>query len=289
MVPVEYKDQAPLSPLGYHRKLAQALQLDALTLVRRLHMLDLCCLVVWLARRQCPPPLPAGPRGSPRVYAEESVLPLALLCTLWRLSYQEVHDWLGARPALAWACGLPSGANVRARVPSKAQQSKRLHAAGAPARETLFVLMMRGGPWMGLSRARYLIVDGPPCWPGGGLTPTRQSAMPPCIISSLLRVHCLHILHCRGTGLSLFFRLSPANVHDIPFARLLLELATRLLRSRLRRIRQEVDYWGLKLIAWIHTVLGHEQSSCGIPRARNAARACRRPGHCPGGVASWTL
>lgn len=34
---------------------------------------------------------------------------LALLRTLWRLSYQEAHDWLCAWPALARACGLPQG------------------------------------------------------------------------------------------------------------------------------------------------------------------------------------
>jgi hypothetical protein len=32
---------------------------------------------------------------------------LALLRTLWRLCYREVHDWLVAWPALALACRLP--------------------------------------------------------------------------------------------------------------------------------------------------------------------------------------
>jgi hypothetical protein len=38
---------------------------------------------------------------------------VALLRTLWRLSYQEIHDWLCAWPALALACGLPLGADGR--------------------------------------------------------------------------------------------------------------------------------------------------------------------------------
>jgi hypothetical protein len=83
------------------------------------------------------------------VYAEESLLLLALLRTLWRLSYQEVHDWMCAWPELALACGLPRGADGRPRVPSKAQQSKRLRAAGAPPSELLFVLLVRAGLWMG--------------------------------------------------------------------------------------------------------------------------------------------
>ena len=124
--------------------MATALHLDALTLVTRLQLLALCQLAVQLAQRQCPPP-PAGPGGAPRIYSEESLLLLALLRTVWRLSYQEVHDWLCAWPALARAWGLPPGGDGRPRVPSKAQQSKRLRAAGAPGSEMLFVLLVRAG------------------------------------------------------------------------------------------------------------------------------------------------
>ena len=67
---------------------------------------------------------------------------LALLRTLWRLSYQEVHDWLVAWPALALACGFLLGPDGRVRMPSEAQQSKRLRAAGAPSSEMLFVLLV---------------------------------------------------------------------------------------------------------------------------------------------------
>jgi transposase len=58
------------------------------------------------------------------------------------------------------------------------------------------------------------------------------------------------------TGLPLLFRLSPANVHDAPFARPLLDLAVRLLAIRPHVIRLDAGYWGLQLIAWIHTTLG---------------------------------
>src|SRR5262249_58726705 len=147
---------------SYHRTLGRALHLDALTVVTRLRLLSVCRLAVLLAERQCPPPLPAGRGGAPRIYSEESLLLLALLRALWRLSYQETHDWLRAWPALALACGLPRGADGQPRVPSKAQQSKRLRAAGAPASEMLFVLLLRAGLWMGLTRARDLIIDSAP-------------------------------------------------------------------------------------------------------------------------------
>src|SRR5713101_7856632 len=162
MAPTVCADPAPIPPPSSHRTMATALHLDALTLVTRLHLLEVCRVAVQLAQQQCPPPLPAGAGGAPRVYTEASLLLLALLRTLWRLSYQEVYDWLCAWPALALACGLPPGPEGRPRVPSKAQQSKRLRAAGAPPSEMLFVLLVRAGLWMGLTRARDLIIDSAP-------------------------------------------------------------------------------------------------------------------------------
>jgi hypothetical protein len=72
----------------------------------------------------------------------------------------------------------------------------------------------------------------------------------------LLLGYRVHTLLCRGTRLPLLCRLSTARVHDAPFARPLLELAIRLLGIRPRVIRLDAGYWGLKLIAWIHTALG---------------------------------
>jgi len=92
MAPALCTNPAPVPPPSYQRTTATALHLDALTLVTRLHLLEMCRVAVQLAQQQCPPPLPAGPGGAPRLDAEESLLLLALLRTLWRLSYQEVHD-----------------------------------------------------------------------------------------------------------------------------------------------------------------------------------------------------
>jgi hypothetical protein len=58
---------APVPPPSYHRTVATALQLDALTLVARLELLTRCRLAVRMAQQQCPPPLPIGPGGAPRI------------------------------------------------------------------------------------------------------------------------------------------------------------------------------------------------------------------------------
>src|SRR5437868_14741150 len=109
MMPTVVKEQAPVPPPSYQRaqaRLSRALQIDALTLVRTLHLLTLCRLAVRLAHRRCPPPLRAGPGGAPRTYQEAALLLIALLRTLWRLSHQHLHAWLVPWPALALACGL---------------------------------------------------------------------------------------------------------------------------------------------------------------------------------------
>ena len=69
MMPPVVSHEAPVPPPAYHRaqaRLGPALHIDALTLVRTLHLLTLCRLAVRLAHRRCPPPLPSGPGGAPR-------------------------------------------------------------------------------------------------------------------------------------------------------------------------------------------------------------------------------
>jgi transposase len=50
--------------------------------------------------------------------------------------------------------------------------------------------------------------------------------------------------------------VAPANGHDAPFAQPLLATAVRLYRLRPRVVCLDAGYWGLRLIAWIHTTLG---------------------------------
>src|SRR2546426_11221936 len=161
MMPTVVKEQAPVPPPSFQRaqtRRGPALHIDALTLVTTLHLLTLCRLAVRLAHRRCPPPLPAGPGGVPRTYSEESLLLISLLRTLWRLSYQDMHDWLQSWPALALACGLPLSEQGQPRIPSKSQQCKRRHAAGAPLHESLFIVAVLHALRSRLIVARDLII-----------------------------------------------------------------------------------------------------------------------------------
>jgi transposase len=222
-----------------------------------LHLLALCRLAVRAAHRRCPPPLPAGPGGAPRVYAEESLLLIALLRTLWRLSYQDMHDWLVAWPALAEACGLPRDRRGHLRVPSASQQWKRAAAAGAPPFEMLFVLTVREALRARLVGARDLIIDSAPILAWRRRDPDAASGHAPAHHPTpYLRGYRAHTLLCRGSGLPLFYIVAPANYHDAPFARPLLTWALRLYALRPRVVRLDAGYWGPTLIQWIHATLG---------------------------------
>jgi hypothetical protein len=91
---------------------------------------------------------------------------------------------------------------------------------------------------MGVTRARDLIIDSAPILAWRRADPDAAFDHAPAHHPRpLLRGYRLHTLLCRGTGLPVLFLLSPANVHDAPFARPLLEHAVRLFQISPRRIR----------------------------------------------------
>ena len=217
------KEQAPVAPPSFQReqaRLSRALHIDALTLVTTLHLLALCRLAVRLAHRRCPPPLPAGKGGRPRSYSEESLLLISLLRTLWRLSYQDMHDWLTSWPALALACGLPLDKEGRPLIVSPSQHCKRRHAAGAPPHESLFVLVVLQALRRRLIGARDLIIDSAPILAWRRRDPDAAFGHAPAHHPrSLLRGFRVHTLICRGSGLPLFFLLSPGFRSRCPFCK----------------------------------------------------------------------
>jgi hypothetical protein len=87
---------------------------------------------------------------------------LALLRTLWRLSYQDMRDWLHNWHPLALACGLLLDAIGTPRIPSSSQQWKRGHRDGVLGPEALFCLTVQTAIRRRLIVARDLIIDSAP-------------------------------------------------------------------------------------------------------------------------------
>ena len=177
------------------------------------------------------------------------------------MSYQDLHDWLVAWPALAFACGLPADAEGHAWVPSASQQCRRGAKAGAPACESPLVVAVRLAHHWRLITGHDLIIDSAPllacilAWRRRDPDASVGHA-PHYHPRPLLLGYRVHTLLCRGSGLPLLFFLAPANGHDAPFAQPLLVWAVRLYGLRPRIVRLDAGYWGLRLVAWIHTTLG---------------------------------
>jgi hypothetical protein len=173
------------------------------------------------------------------------LLLIALLRTLWRLSYQDMHDWLRDWPALALVCGLPLGKDGRPRILSPSQQCKRGNRAGAPLPEALFVLTVLTALHSRLISARDLIIDSVPILAWRRTDPDAAVGHAPAQHPRpLLRGYRVHTLLCRRSGLPLFFLLSAANVHDAPFAKPLLAWAVQVYHIHPRVIRLDAAYWG---------------------------------------------
>ena len=278
MMPIFMKEGAPIPPPAYQRvqaRLGPALHIDALTLVTTLHLLTLRRLAVRLAHDRCPPPLPADAGGAPRTYSEESLLLISLLRTLWRLSYQDMHDWLKSWPVLALAGGLLLDTEGRPRVPSKSQQWKRRQTGGAPLHESLFVLTVLKAIRRRLIGARDLIIDSAPILAWRRRDPDAAFGHAPAQHPrSLLLGYRVHTLLCRGSGLPIFFLLLPAHAHDAPFAQPLLARA-----KHLYQIHPHVIRWILPIGAYASSCgstrpLEPLPSFLGIPNARKTAPAC---------------
>ena len=118
--------------------------------------------------------------------------------------------------------------------------------AGAPLFESLFLISVLFAIRCRLIRARDLVIDSAPILAWRRADPDAAYGHAPAHHPRpLVRGFRVHTLICRGSGLPLQFLVSPANIHDSPFARPLLELAVSLYHIRPRIIRLDAASVGI--------------------------------------------
>src|SRR5215467_15246364 len=124
--------------------------------------------------------------------------------------------WPG--PHWLWPVGYPSmrkGAHWCPRVPSASQHCRRSMHAGAPACESLLVVLVRLARYQRLIGGRDLIVDSAPVLAWRRADPDAAVGHAPHHHARpLLRGYRVHTLLCRASGLPVLFWLAPANYHD---------------------------------------------------------------------------
>ncbi len=238
-------------PPPRRRRKDQALQLNAVQVIRVLGLLPLALSVVAfaaLSRRRLPPP--DHRRGRPLVYSDASVLLIALLARLWKLSSREVCLWLSQWPALATACGLPAH-----RVIAPSHFTRRIKKLGAYPFWLLYLALVWRGLRAGLLTGRDVVLDSTllAAWSKGD--PDAAWSFPSSFHGYVFG-YKVHVLLDRAARLPLFFLLSPANKNDLPFAYPLLWFGRFVLALPIHVVRADGAYWGKALVHFIVTVLG---------------------------------
>jgi hypothetical protein len=225
------------------------LSLNALQVIELLGLLPLAASVVafgLLSHRRLPKR--TAKMGRPRTYSDASVLLMALVGRVWRMSYPEVCLWLANWPALAAACGSPAG-----RVIHSAHLSRRVRQLGTYPIWLLYLYLVWRAIRVGLVRGRDVVIDSTLLSAWTHLDVAAAWSYP----SSKGRVfgYKVHTLLDRQARLPIFFLLSSANRNDLPFAYLPLWVGRFVLRLPIHVVRADGAYWGLGLVRFIVTII----------------------------------
>ena len=225
------------------------LSLNAVQVIELLGLLPLAVSVVafsLLSQRRLPKR--TAKLGRPRIYSDASILLMALISRIWKLSYPEVCLWLVNWPTLASACGLPTG-----RVIHSAHLSRRVRKLGAYPIWLLYLYLVWRAIQVGLIRGRDVVIDSTLLSAWTRLDFSAAWSYP----SSKGRIfgYKVHTLLDRHARLPIFFLLSSANRNDLPFAYPLLWIGRFLLRLPIHVVRADGAYWGFRLVRFIVKVI----------------------------------
>ena len=214
MMPTLVKEQAPVPPPSYQRaqaRLSRALHIDALTLVRTLHLLALCRLAVRLAHRRCPPPL----RGTVRVERRAPLVRRACCSSVSCVpcgAYPIRTCLTGSRVGLLWPWPVACLETNKASFPFLAPPNKA-NVATLPERLCMSHCLSWSCCKLSEDDSSELVISSLivlPSWPGDAVIPMLPSGtLPLTILVHTSRGFRVHTLICRGSGLPLFFLLSP--------------------------------------------------------------------------------
>jgi len=196
--------------------------------VRFLELLDGPGLAAWACAtgRRLRPALrpPRHPGGAPRTYADETILLTLLVRRAWCRSLEGMADWLARDAALATALGYPPGGPTI----SAAQLSRRGRQLGLWVYLLVCLALVGVLARLGIVRGTQLVLDASllPAWSRRDLDAAlvgRRGGRPTF-------GYKLHAVVDRATHLPLLVLVTPATVHEVTQAPLLLVAAVALFR-----------------------------------------------------------
>ena len=196
------------------------------------------------------PRLPkATRRGSKSIYADSSIVVVALIQVAWQMSYEDIVDYFRAHPEAARAAGFPPG-----RVISVGQYWERRRALGLLPFWFLFVGLVWQVTRMGVIQGRDMILDA-----------TTQKAWFhedsdagwsfPKPWQGSVWGYKVHTLLCRWSALPVMFLVTPANAQESVLAIPLLVLAVAFFGFPIVVVRADAGYFTYPILNFIRVVL----------------------------------
>ena len=174
---------------------------------------------------------------------------MALIQVAWQLGYDELIDYLRARPEVATLVGLPPG-----RVICASQYWERRRALGIFPFWFLFIALVAQLIRLGVVKGTDLIMDGTTLQTWFHLDPEANWSYPKPWKGSVWG-YKVHTVVCRWSQLPMMFLVTPANRQESVFAIPLLKLVVAFFDRSITVVRADAGYFTTPILAFIHLVL----------------------------------
>ena len=194
-------------------------------------------------------PEPGRRRGPKPVYADWSVMVVALIQVAWQMGYEEVIDYFRAHPQAAHLAGFPSG-----RVISIGHYWDRRRAIGVMPFWFLFIGFVGQLVYLGVIKGTDVILDSTTLQAWFRVDPEANWSFPKPWKGSVWG-YKVHTLVCRRSQLPITFLVTPANRQDSPWAIALLSLAVLCFGFSITLVRADAGYFTTSILWFIRSVL----------------------------------
>lgn len=189
-------------------------------------------------------------RGPPLVYADSSVMLMAVIHVAWQLSYEEVVDYFRAHPEAAQTAGFPTG-----RVISVGQYWERRRALGLLPCWLFFIGMVGQLVRMSVITGTDLIVDATTQKVWFHQDSEAGWSFPKPGTGSVWG-YKVHTVLCRWSQLPVMFLVTPAQRQESLLAIPLLLLTVMCFGFSVQLVRADAGYFTYPILNFIRTVLG---------------------------------